>query len=139
LCDRLILVELANRLLHAGDASMGSFCCLLSLASAGACFDGMRVGFSSLTHGIPDPFRSPRVDVGDVLRVLGSQLVQFVHASADGIELLVNVLFAGERIYFAPEAFMALILQRFFTAGSLCGWSLRRLSGGLGGLSLRLL
>ena len=99
----------------------------------------MLVGFVGFGRGQANAFLGARIDVLDHLAVGGGQLIEFVDTIPDGLGLPLHVLFAGERIQFAPETFVSVWLQRLFAAGSslsACGSGL--VSGsGLGRLSGR--
>src|SRR5262249_16939437 len=131
--DGLELVNLTDRIFHGGDASVGLLRRLLGLVGAIARVERVRISVIGLAHGVANAFGGPRVDVSDHLGVLRGELVQLIHAAADGIQLSVHVLLTGKRIQMSPETFLLLISQRIFASGGLVV-GLRRL--GLLGLLL---
>src|SRR5262249_7850101 len=61
--DRLILIQLAHRLLDTGNPGISRLRCLLSLGRAVARLDSVLIGFIRLAHGTAYAFSSARVNV----------------------------------------------------------------------------
>jgi len=134
---RRILVVIGDNLLDCLKASGGLLRGLVRLLGAIAGVESVLVGFVRFRGSLTDTFLSARIDVLDVLGVGGGQLVEFVDAVADRRHLLLNILFTGKGVQFAPETLASIGRQRLTGSEVLIGIRARlRLRLSLVGLSL---
>ena len=101
--DGLVLVNLADRIFHGGNARVRLLRRLLGLVGAIARVQRVRIGFIGLAHGVANAFRRPRINIGDHLGVPRGEFVQIIHAATDRIKLPVDIFLAGKRIQVSPE------------------------------------
>ena len=85
---------------------------LVGLLRAIAGVGGVLIRQRGLRVGLTNTFLRARVDVFDLARILGGQIVQLIHAIANGRELALHILLAREGIDLSPEAFVCFRLQR---------------------------
>ena len=90
---------------------------LVGELSAVAGIDGVHIRLVGLERRYADSFRGAGIHVSDGLGVLGRDLIQLVEAAAHRVQLLLDVLLAGERVQVSPEAFMPLVGQRLMAVG----------------------
>ena len=107
----LILIDVADHLLHGIQTIAGLERSLVGLLCLAARFGGVLVSFGGLGGRLADALLRTRVDILDLLGVLRGEIVEFVHPIADRAELPLYVLLAGEGIDLAPKALAIVRLQ----------------------------
>src|SRR5437588_10223827 len=115
LSNRLVCVNLGDRLLHRSETSGSLLRGLLCLGCAIAGIQSMGISIIGLAHRIADAFGCTPVHIGDHLGILGREFIKLIHAAADGIKLPADIFLAGKGVQLSPETSMTLILQALGT------------------------
>ena len=134
------MINVAHHAFNRGQARIGLGRGLLGCGGFVAGVNRVLVGFIGLVGGHLNALGGAAVHVFNHLAVGRRELIELVHAVLDRRELPLDVLLAGKRIDFTPEALASFVLQRRLATGVVaagvaagCGGRLigGRWSGGL--------
>ena len=125
LVGRLVLIDVAHNAFDCRQAIVGLSRGRLRCGGLVAGINCVLVGFGRLRRRLLNALLGAAVHVLNHFAVGGGELIQFVDAVLDGRNLPLHILFAGKRIYLAPETLTGFVLQGGLAAGGVPAGGLR--------------
>jgi hypothetical protein len=119
----LVLVEIADRRIQLVRLRAGLLCQLLRLTSLRRSLQSLLICLVCRTLRLVDTSLRAGIDILDVIRVLGGELIQLIQPVFNRRNLTIDPLLPCQRIHLAPESFVRLGWQ----------WLTSSVSGGIAG------
>jgi hypothetical protein len=117
--DLLVLVEIADRRIQLIRLRAGLCGQLLGLTSLGRSLQSLLICLVCRSLRLVDTSLRAGIDILDIIRVLGGELIQLIQPVFNRRNLTIDPLLPRQRIHLAPEAFVRLGRQRL--TGSVSG------------------